>query len=1008
MKITTKFALITALTLVMVLAVAGIAMAATVSTYDTATGLYKYDFAPEETVLIKGDGFTSLTAVDVKVTRPDGSIVKGDGTFTPGFDTVLISAEGNLEYLYILDGIQGTYLINCYEAGTSNLIVSGDFTDSRFKLEGWDKQQLNWTPGNIGGYNEGDLVDFSLKITVTNKDIQDGNGSFTTTFGVWHNRINGTAPGFDSAQDFAVAGGTWTPINSENVGDNIQYNGTFTAPAVGVYYLTWKGHLAIGSSAWPSGNIHTGATPIGVRTVPCEIPGIGQPPVDTQAPVGSVSINGGAASTDTTAVTLGLSATDNVGVTMMMVSNNADFSGASWVAYATSMAWTLTGGDGTKTVYVKYKDAAGNISDDCNDSIVLDTVVPDTEDPIGTVSINSGAAYTKTAVVTLSLSATDNVGVTSMIVSDNVAFVGADWEMYSASPKTWTLTAGNGTNTVYVKYKDLAGNESDPVSTDSIVLDTVGPTITDTTGDISRPLVTDVVITANVTDSVSGVGSVTLHYQQPGSGGFIKDVTMTNIGGNTYQGTIPAADFNAALEYDIIAYDVAGNMALDGYFDIVPLVVALPDVTNLSPASGPEGTEVTITGTDFGVQGSSSAVSFNGTPAVITSWTDTSIVVTVPTGATDGEVVVTNDVGSSGPGDPDSFFDVTVPPSLPPAVTSVTPSSGTTAGGISITINGSNFVSGASVTLGGVAATGVVVVDPQTIYATTGPHASGIVDVVVTNPDAQIGTLEGGYAYADMARTEETAISYGHPTKSTAWGYFSPSGGGPSSGTQSYSRFADAWAEFGFRGTGIDWLISTQENYAIAKVYIDGVFKQNVDLYSSIRRDQQVVYSIRGLDPNIGHTIRIVHSGTKNPSATDTYIGVDAFDVVSGGSVTRVQEQNFTLTGTWGSYQAAGTSAGTQNYTKTAGSTATYVFVGTGVDWIIATQNNYGKAKVTIDGGAYQIVDLYRPVATLQDMPYSKRDLLYGTHTIKIECTGTKNAASYDYYIGIDALNIWY
>jgi hypothetical protein len=61
-------------------------------------------------------------------------------------------------------------------------------------------------------------------------------------------------------------------------------------------------------------------------------------------------------------------------------------------------------------------------------------------------------------------------------------------------------------------------------------------------------------------------------------------------------------------------------------------------ITSLSPTSGVVGTAVTITGTNFGsTQGS---VSFNGTAANVTSWSATSIGVTVPNGATTGSVVV--------------------------------------------------------------------------------------------------------------------------------------------------------------------------------------------------------------------------------------------------------------------------------------------------------------------------------------------------------------------------------
>ncbi|MBI2011079.1 MAG: IPT/TIG domain-containing protein [Candidatus Colwellbacteria bacterium] len=76
-----------------------------------------------------------------------------------------------------------------------------------------------------------------------------------------------------------------------------------------------------------------------------------------------------------------------------------------------------------------------------------------------------------------------------------------------------------------------------------------------------------------------------------------------------------------------------------------------------------------------------------------------------------------------------------------PTVTSVTgqnPQS--TAGGFSITINGTDFVATPSVTVGGTSATGVTFVSSTELTATAPAKAAGSYDVVVTNPDSQAGT----------------------------------------------------------------------------------------------------------------------------------------------------------------------------------------------------------------------------------------------------------------------------
>lgn len=85
--------------------------------------------------------------------------------------------------------------------------------------------------------------------------------------------------------------------------------------------------------------------------------------------------------------------------------------------------------------------------------------------------------------------------------------------------------------------------------------------------------------------------------------------------------------------------------------------------------------------------------------------------------------------------------------SPPPTVTSVAPSSGLETGGTSVTINGSGFVTGATVKFDGVAATSVVFVGATQLTAVTPAGYIGPADVLVTNPDTQTGTLTAGFTY---------------------------------------------------------------------------------------------------------------------------------------------------------------------------------------------------------------------------------------------------------------------
>ncbi|MDI9526503.1 MAG: PKD domain-containing protein [Pseudomonadota bacterium] len=93
---------------------------------------------------------------------------------------------------------------------------------------------------------------------------------------------------------------------------------------------------------------------------------------DVTPPTGSIVINGGSSTTPSRTVTLTLSASDSGGSVAGMRFSNDGTSWSNVVAYATTYQWTLTAGDGTKTVYANFRDAAGNwMSTPVSDTIIL-------------------------------------------------------------------------------------------------------------------------------------------------------------------------------------------------------------------------------------------------------------------------------------------------------------------------------------------------------------------------------------------------------------------------------------------------------------------------------------------------------------------------------------------------------------------------------------------------------------------------------------------------------------
>ncbi|MFH1148329.1 MAG: NBR1-Ig-like domain-containing protein, partial [Pseudomonadota bacterium] len=118
------------------------------------------------------------------------------------------------------------------------------------------------------------------------------------------------------------------------------------------------------------------------------------------------------------------------------------------------------------------------------------------------ITINGEATYTRSASVTLSLSATDPIDVTQMQFSDD----GVNWGAATAyaANKTYSLPAGDGHKTVYVKFGNAEGHWSTPVS-DTITLDTTPPV---TTASSSGIYTTSRMVSLWAEDSLSGVDKV--------------------------------------------------------------------------------------------------------------------------------------------------------------------------------------------------------------------------------------------------------------------------------------------------------------------------------------------------------------------------------------------------------------------------------------------------------------------------------------------------------------------
>ncbi len=152
------------------------------------------------------------------------------------------------------------------------------------------------------------------------------------------------------------------------------------------------------------------------------------------------------------------------GATQMMVSDNETFDGQEWQPIKKYLKWTLSDGDGEKKLYAKFRDNAQNETRIVSSSIDVDSTPPSNL----SITINGGDQTTRhlDGIVELAIKA-DNAKY--MMLSNSNNFRGGRWLPYDELISNWRLMGENGKKVVFIKFKDDAGNESEAVN-DEIVL----------------------------------------------------------------------------------------------------------------------------------------------------------------------------------------------------------------------------------------------------------------------------------------------------------------------------------------------------------------------------------------------------------------------------------------------------------------------------------------------------------------------------------------------------------
>jgi hypothetical protein len=238
-------------------------------------------------------------------------------------------------------------------------------------------------------------------------------------------------------------------------------------------------------------------------------------------------------------------------------------------------------------------------------------------------------------------------------------------------------------------------------------------------------------------------------------------------------------------------------------------------------------------------------------------------------------------------------------------------------------------------------------------------------------------------------------------------GWFAWSGGGAME-----SMTPGAQVTFSFTGNSVTWFGMRGLDSGIARVFLDGVFVSEVDLFARSYEIHVPVFAARNL-ANGSHTLMIEATGLKNTdseAASSPYalVVVDAFEVPTE-IVSHLQDtgsaMNYTAGWTLGdvSKSWSGWSAAVST---TPGARATLPFNGTSIGWIGFRGPDAGIARVYLDGSLAGEIDLYYPDNRVQAVVYTSPQLAYGNHTFAIEATGLKNAASTGTRVVVDAFDV--
>jgi hypothetical protein len=323
---------------------------------------------------------------------------------------------------------------------------------------------------------------------------------------------------------------------------------------------------------------------------------------------------------------------------------------------------------------------------------------------------------------------------------------------HAAGPVNVTVADVGGVSTLTNGYTYITA----PIEVTSVVPD-VGPTAGGTA----------VVITGQGFTGTTGAAGVTFGGNNATTYKVVSDTTIDATSPAGAAGTVNVIVTNTSLHESPPSLDSSFPVVQDEFtYEAAPTIATTNGlVPNTGPTAG--GTDVTITGTNFGPDSTVAFGANAGTSVDVVS--STTITVTSPASTLSGNgggpvSVKVTDAGGTSNGQTFTY--------IPPPVINtngIVPDFGPTAGGTNVTITGSNFVTTGvtSVTFAGAQATNVVVVNSTTITATSPAGLAGPANVVVTDAYGSSGPQTFTYLAPPLVGVNGLDPAYGPTTGGT-------------------------------------------------------------------------------------------------------------------------------------------------------------------------------------------------------------------------------------------------